>query len=73
MHYGHSAERRQHDGQAQAAARPEARAAARAESGAEKGVHARARGTDAGQHGGRRTTWHAMLPEIWKNTYPYLP
>ncbi|SOY56058.1 hypothetical protein CBM2589_B40016 [Cupriavidus taiwanensis] len=69
MDRGHGAERRQHDGQAQAVARPDARA----EAGAEEAVHAQARGTDAGQHGGRRTTWHAMLPEIWKNTYPYLP
>ncbi|SOY86706.1 hypothetical protein CBM2599_A40242 [Cupriavidus taiwanensis] len=69
MHHGRGAERCQHDGQAQAAARPESRA----ESGAEEGVHAQVRGTDAGQHGGRRTTWHVMLPEIWKNTYPYLP
>ncbi|SOZ01489.1 protein of unknown function [Cupriavidus taiwanensis] len=30
MHHGRGAERRQHDGQAQAAARPEARAQAKA-------------------------------------------
>ncbi|SOY53382.1 hypothetical protein CBM2587_A40009 [Cupriavidus taiwanensis] len=71
MHRGRGGQRNQHGGQAQAAARP--MATARAESGAEEGVHAQARATDAGQHGGRRTTWHAMLPEIWKNTYPYLP